>query len=59
MQNYEFAPNRDYLLRVRLWPFAKSGDRGVVVLSGDFWLVSEEFDGAKIRATAGKGGLSR
>ena len=48
-ETFELAPNREYILLIPLWPFAKSGDRGVVLLSGDYRLVSEEFDTALLR----------
>jgi hypothetical protein len=48
-QSYALDPNRDYLLRVPLWPFTRSGDRGVVLLSGDRRILSDEFDTAPLR----------
>ncbi len=55
-QTYALEPNHDYLLRVPLWPFAKSGERGVVLLSGTpFSLISEEFDGTEVRRGGQKG----
>lgn len=54
-ETYTIAPNRDYVLRVPLWPFAKTGARGVALLSGTpYSLISEEFDGEAVRAGAGK-----
>jgi hypothetical protein len=54
-QTYELAPNRDYLLRVSLRPFAKDGTRGVVLLTGEtFGVISDEFSGDAVRQVVKK-----
>lgn len=52
-ETYAVEPERDYVLRVPLWPYLKEGTRGVVLLSGGTSaIVSEEFDGTDVRAVA-------
>jgi len=47
---YEFKPNTDYVLRIPLWPYQKSGIRGVVKIGGEkISLISKPFDIALLK----------